>query len=37
VTLWISNQNPYMDKVLLWHIMGRKVELRTIGGYCGGS
>ena len=26
-----------MDKILLWHIMGRKVELRTFGGYCGGS
>ncbi|HME41556.1 MAG TPA: xanthine dehydrogenase family protein molybdopterin-binding subunit [Syntrophorhabdales bacterium] len=37
VTLWITNQNPSMDKILLWHIMGRKVELRTIGGYCGGS
>jgi CO/xanthine dehydrogenase Mo-binding subunit len=36
-TVWVSTQSPYMDKVLLWHIMGRKVELRTFGGRCGGS
>ncbi|MCX8021495.1 MAG: xanthine dehydrogenase family protein molybdopterin-binding subunit [Syntrophorhabdaceae bacterium] len=37
LTLWVSNQSPYMDKILLWHIMGRKVEIRTFGGPCGGS
>jgi CO/xanthine dehydrogenase Mo-binding subunit len=37
VTLWVSNQSPYMDKILLWAIMGRKVEVRTFGGPCGGS
>jgi CO/xanthine dehydrogenase Mo-binding subunit len=37
VTLWVSNQASYMDKVTLFHVMGRKVEVRTIGGPCGGS
>ncbi len=37
LTLWVTTQGPYMDKILLRHIMGRKVELRTFGGYCGGS
>jgi xanthine dehydrogenase molybdenum-binding subunit len=37
LTLWVTTQGPYMDKILLWHIMGRKVEVRTFGGYCGGS
>lgn len=37
VTLWVSNQASYMDKITLHHVMGRKVEVRTIGGPCGGS
>ncbi len=37
VTLWVSNQASYMDKITLFHVMGRKVEVRTIGGPCGGS
>ena len=37
LTLWVSTQGIYMDKILLWHIMGRKVEVRTLGGYTGGS
>ncbi|RJR30163.1 MAG: xanthine dehydrogenase family protein molybdopterin-binding subunit [Desulfobacteraceae bacterium] len=37
VTLWVSNQASYMDKVTLFHVMGRKVEVRSIGGPCGGS
>ncbi len=37
VTLWVSNQASYMDKITLYHVMGRKVEVRTIGGPCGGS
>jgi len=37
VTLWVSNQASYMDKITLWHVLGRKVEVRTIGGPCGGS
>ncbi len=36
-TLWVSNQSPYMDKLLLFNIMQRKVEVRTFGGPCGGS
>jgi CO/xanthine dehydrogenase Mo-binding subunit len=37
VTLWVSNQSSYMDSIILHHVMGRKVEVRTIGGACGGS
>jgi len=37
VTLWVSNQASYMDKITLFYVMGRKVEVRTIGGPCGGS
>ncbi len=37
LTLWVTTQGPYMDKILLWHIMGRKVDVRTFGGHCGGS
>jgi xanthine dehydrogenase molybdenum-binding subunit len=36
-TLWVSNQASYMDKVTLFHVFGRKVEVRSIGGPCGGS
>ncbi|HMK76503.1 MAG TPA: xanthine dehydrogenase family protein molybdopterin-binding subunit [Thermodesulfobacteriota bacterium] len=37
LTLRVSNQASYMDKITLFHVMGRKVEVRTIGGPCGGS
>ena len=37
VTLWVSTQTSYMDKFILFHVIGRKVEVRTIGGPCGGS
>jgi len=37
VTLWVSNQASYMDKITLHHVMNRQVEVRTIGGPCGGS
>jgi CO/xanthine dehydrogenase Mo-binding subunit len=37
VTLWVSNQSPYMDKITLTHVMARKVDVRIIGGPCGGS
>jgi CO/xanthine dehydrogenase Mo-binding subunit len=37
LTLWVTTQGSYMDKILLWHITGRKVDVRTFGGYCGGS
>ena len=36
-TLWVSNQASYMDKVTLFHVFGREVEVRSIGGPCGGS
>jgi len=31
-TLWVSNQASYMDKITLFHVLGRKVEVRSIGG-----
>lgn len=37
VTLWVSNQFSYMDTVNLSGVFGREVEIRTIGGPCGGS
>ncbi len=37
VTLWVSNQSPYLDKIVLFYIFGRKVEVRTQGAACGGS
>ena len=37
VTLRVSNQASYMDKITLFHVFNRKVEVRTIGGPCGGS
>ncbi|PKN30705.1 MAG: xanthine dehydrogenase family protein molybdopterin-binding subunit [Deltaproteobacteria bacterium HGW-Deltaproteobacteria-21] len=36
-TLWVSNQASYMDKITLFHVTGRKLDVRTIGGPCGGS
>ncbi len=37
VTVWVSNQASYMDKITLFHVMNRQVEVRSIGGPCGGS
>lgn len=37
VTVWVSNQSPYIDKVRLFYIFNREVEVRTLGGPCGGS
>jgi xanthine dehydrogenase molybdenum-binding subunit len=37
VTLWLSSQAPYQDKVILQYAFGREVDVRVIGGPCGGS
>jgi xanthine dehydrogenase molybdenum-binding subunit len=37
VTVWVSNQASYMDKITLFHVMNRQAEVRSIGGPCGGS
>jgi len=37
LTVWVSNQSPYMDSVILHHLMDREVDVRSIGGSCGGS
>ena len=36
-TLWVSSQAAYQDKVVLFFAFGRQVDVRTIGGPCGGS
>lgn len=37
VTFWLSSQAPHQDRTILYYAFGRKVEVRTIGGPCGGS
>ena len=37
MTLWVSNQASYMDKIILFRVTNRTVDVRTIGGPCGGS
>jgi CO/xanthine dehydrogenase Mo-binding subunit len=37
LTLWVSNQASYMDKIIITHVTNRKLKVRTIGGPCGGS
>ena len=37
VTLWVSNQASYLDKILMFHVFGKQVEVRTHGAACGGS
>ena len=37
VTIWVTSQAPYMDKVTLFHVFNRQIEVRSIGGPCGGS
>ncbi len=36
VTLWVSNQFPHLNRMILRSIM-RKVDVRIIGNHCGGS
>jgi CO/xanthine dehydrogenase Mo-binding subunit len=37
VTLWLASQFPSLDQVVLFHSFQKKVEVRTLGGPCGGS
>ncbi|MDR3570340.1 MAG: xanthine dehydrogenase family protein molybdopterin-binding subunit [Syntrophobacteraceae bacterium] len=37
VTFWISNQAPYLMKVILGAILGANLDVRVFGGPCGGS
>ncbi|MFH1114681.1 MAG: xanthine dehydrogenase family protein molybdopterin-binding subunit [Pseudomonadota bacterium] len=37
VTVWGTSQAPYMDKVTLFHVFNRQVEIRSIGNHVGGS
>jgi xanthine dehydrogenase molybdenum-binding subunit len=37
VSLWLTSQAPGLDQIVLFHIFGKKVEVRTFGGPCGGS
>jgi CO/xanthine dehydrogenase Mo-binding subunit len=35
VTVWGTSQAPYMDKVTLFHVFNREVEIRSIGSQVG--
>jgi CO/xanthine dehydrogenase Mo-binding subunit len=37
LTVWVSNQAVYMNKIVLSAIVPKNVEVRIIGGPCGGS
>jgi xanthine dehydrogenase molybdenum-binding subunit len=37
VTVWSTSQAPYMDKVTLFHVFNRQVEIRSIGNHVGAS
>jgi xanthine dehydrogenase molybdenum-binding subunit len=37
VTIYGSNQAPYMDKVTLFHVFNREFEIRSIGHHVGGG
>jgi CO/xanthine dehydrogenase Mo-binding subunit len=37
VTVWGTSQAPYMDKVSLFHVFNRQVEIRSIGSHVGGG
>ena len=37
VTVYGTTQAPYMDKVTLFHVFNRQLEIRTIGPQCGGG
>ena len=37
VTVWGTSQAPYMDKVTLFHVFNRQVEIRSIGTHVGGG
>jgi CO/xanthine dehydrogenase Mo-binding subunit len=36
-TLWGTSQAPYMDKVTLFHVFNRQVDIRSIGSHVGGA
>ncbi len=37
VALYSASQAPYMDKVTLFHVFNREIEIRSIGSHVGGS
>ena len=37
VTVYGTTQAPYMDKVTLFHVFNRQLDIRTIGSQCGGG
>ncbi len=36
-TIYGTSQAPYMDKVTLFHVFNRQIEIRSIGSPCGGG
>jgi CO/xanthine dehydrogenase Mo-binding subunit len=37
VTVWVSTQNAHLDKIALFYMFKRKVDVRILGGPCGGG
>lgn len=37
LNIWSSSQAPSMDKLQIYYTMGRTVDIRALGGPCGGS
>jgi len=37
VTVYGTTQAPYMDKVTLFHVFNRQLDIRTVGPQCGGG
>ncbi|HEX2965327.1 MAG TPA: xanthine dehydrogenase family protein molybdopterin-binding subunit [Syntrophorhabdaceae bacterium] len=37
VTISGTSQAPYMDKVTLYHVFNRQIDIRSIGPHCGGG
>jgi CO/xanthine dehydrogenase Mo-binding subunit len=36
-TVWGTSQAPYLDKVTLFHVFNRQIEIRSIGNHVGGG
>jgi xanthine dehydrogenase molybdenum-binding subunit len=36
-TIYGTSQAPYMDKVTLFHVFNRQIDIRSIGTHCGGG
>jgi CO/xanthine dehydrogenase Mo-binding subunit len=37
LSVWFSTQSPYLDQILMYHSIGRNVQVKGFGTFCGGS